>query len=87
MLGDQPRSVLPWRAAGTGGGAAPEGATPTDGNALVKTYPIAGNSRKDVSELLRQDIEAGWSIIGEASVAGVLTLTMSGPQFITIEDA
>lgn len=59
----------------------PEGGSPSDANRLSHEVSIGGNSRADVSELLRQDIEGGWSVYGQADVAGVLTLTMSGTVF------
>jgi len=60
----------------------PEGGAPNDGNALTPaTYEIPGNSRKDVAELLRLAVPAGWSIWGQAGTSNVLVLTLSGSVF------
>jgi hypothetical protein len=59
----------------------PEGGSPSDANRIAHTLTIGAGQRKDVSELLRQDIEPGWSLYGQASTAGVLTLVVSGTVF------
>jgi hypothetical protein len=61
----------------------PQGGSPSDANVVVRDFAIAGNDEEEVPHLLRQVVEAGETVVIQASTGGVLTLTMSGPQFIT----
>jgi hypothetical protein len=61
----------------------PQGGSPSDANVVVRDFAIAGNDEEEVPHLLRQVVEAGETVVIQASAGAVLTLTMSGPQFIT----
>jgi hypothetical protein len=58
------------------------GSSPADNSLQTPTtFSMPANSRKDVAELLRLDVENGGSIFGRASTAEVLILTLSASEF------
>lgn len=59
----------------------PLGGSPSDANVVVRDFSIPGNGEEEIPNLLRQVVEAGGTVVAEASTGGVLTLTMSGPEF------
>ena len=61
----------------------PQGGAPSDANVVVRDFAVAGNAEAEVSGLLRQVVEDGHTVVVQASTGGVLTLTMSGPEFTT----
>ncbi len=60
---------------------APVGGSASDANIIVRDFSIPGNGEKEVTHLLRQVVEAAGTVVAQASTGGVLTLTMSGPEF------
>jgi hypothetical protein len=61
------------------------GGSPADGSLQTPTtFSIPANSRKDVAELLRLDVEDGGAVFGQASTADVLILTLSASEFTEI---
>jgi hypothetical protein len=62
---------------------ATEGGSPADANLQTpSTYAIAANTRKDLSEILGLTVEAGSAIYAQAGADNVLTLTISGVEFV-----
>jgi len=59
----------------------PSGGSTSDANVIVRDFAIPGNAEKEVTHLLRQVVEAGGTVVAQASTGGILTLTMSGPEF------
>lgn len=59
----------------------PQGGAASDANIVVRDFAIPGNGEEEVSKLLRQVVEPGHTVVVQASTGGVLTLTMSGPEF------
>lgn len=61
---------------------APAGGSPSDANLLAEDKAVAGGGTpQDVSGVLRQDFEAGFSLYGQSNTDNVLTLTISGTKF------
>lgn len=64
---------------------APGGGAPSDANLLSEDKAVAGGGTpQDVSSLLRQDFEAGFSLHGKSNTDNVLTLTVSGTRFTEV---